>query len=89
MVILEAMASGTPVVATRVGGIPQLVMDGQTGLLVDSNDLTGLCSAYEKLISNEALRKSLVDNAFQFVQKEYSVEQMTNAYSKIYREVLA
>lgn len=89
MTILEAMASKTPVVATRVGGIPQIIAHGQTGLLVNSNDVNGLCSALEELIMNSDLRKSMAESAFQFVRQEYSIERMVSLYHQIYQEALS
>lgn len=89
MTILEAMASRTPVVATRVGGIPQIIAHGQTGLLVNSNDVEGLCAALGDLLINPALRKSMAESAFQFVRQEYSIERMVSLYHQIYQEALS
>lgn len=89
MTVLEAMAAQTPVVATRVGGIPQIIAHGQTGMLVDSNNVNALASCFSALIPNEALRRQLADAAEKFVQDEYSIERMTNAYSQVYQEALA
>ncbi len=58
-VILEAMAAGCPVVATRVGGTPELVLDGETGLLVERGDAEGLAAALRTMLSDEALRRAL------------------------------
>jgi glycosyltransferase involved in cell wall biosynthesis len=58
-VILEAMAAGRPVIATRVGGTPELVLDGKTGLLVDKNDPEGLTAALLTILGDEALRDAL------------------------------
>ena len=55
-VIVEAMAAGRPVIATRVGGTPELVLDGKTGLLVERNDPDGLAAALLSLLRDEALR---------------------------------
>ena len=88
MTVLEAMASGVTVVATRVGGIPQIISHGLSGLLVNSNDLDGLVSAFEKLVADESLRKKLANAGFCFVQQEYSIEQMTRLYSQVYRKAL-
>jgi glycosyltransferase involved in cell wall biosynthesis len=58
-VILEAMAAGRPVVATRVGGTPELVLDGKTGLLVERNDPDGLARALLTVLRDSALRDAL------------------------------
>jgi glycosyltransferase involved in cell wall biosynthesis len=56
---MEALASGLPVVATRVGGLPELVRDGETGRLVDVDDATALGDALEELVTNNALRRRM------------------------------
>ncbi len=58
-VILEAMAAARPVIATRVGGTPELVLDGKTGLLVERNDPDGLAAAMLTLLGDDALRSAL------------------------------
>src|SRR5919197_1364180 len=57
--VLEAMAHGRPVVASAVGGIPELVEDGGTGLLVEPGDVAGLRAALERLLADPALRRRL------------------------------
>jgi glycosyltransferase involved in cell wall biosynthesis len=59
MPLAEAMASGVPVVATRAGGMPELVEDGVTGMLVDSANPPGLANAIERLLADPALRRSM------------------------------
>jgi glycosyltransferase involved in cell wall biosynthesis len=58
-VILEAMSAARPVVATRVGGTPELVLDGKTGVLVDRGDPDGLAAALLTLLGDDALREAL------------------------------
>jgi glycosyltransferase involved in cell wall biosynthesis len=58
-VLLEAMAAGRAVVATRVGGTPELILDGKTGLLVARNDPTGLAGALRRLLADASLRAAL------------------------------
>jgi len=55
-VILEAMAASRPVIATRVGGTPELVLDGRTGVLVERNDPAGLAAALLTMLRDDALR---------------------------------
>lgn len=59
LVIMEALASSLPVVATRVGGIPDIVVDGQTGHLLDSGDSAGLGDALEALVADPARRRAM------------------------------
>jgi glycosyltransferase involved in cell wall biosynthesis len=58
-VILEAMSAGRAVVATRVGGTPELVLDGKTGLLVERSDPEGLAQALLTILRDDALRDAL------------------------------
>ena len=57
--LMEAMASGVPVVATRLSGIPELVEDGVTGLLVEPHDPDGLAAALERLLADDELAARL------------------------------
>jgi glycosyltransferase involved in cell wall biosynthesis len=61
--LLEALAAGTPVIATAVGGIPEVVRDGENGLLVPPRDVDALVAAIERLVRDDALRASLADAA--------------------------
>jgi glycosyltransferase involved in cell wall biosynthesis len=63
VVILEAMACGVPVVASRVGGTPDILKDGYNGLLVEKGDVEGLAEAVTKILSDETLRKRLSEGA--------------------------
>jgi glycosyltransferase involved in cell wall biosynthesis len=70
--ILEAMASGTPVVASRIGAIPEMIVDELSGLLVSENDPAALAFALKRLLESSELRDMLGKNARQTVEKYYS-----------------
>jgi glycosyltransferase involved in cell wall biosynthesis len=72
--LLEAMASGLPIVATRVGGIPDVVKDGETGLLVEPRSPEQIAQAVERLVSDPLLRRRLIRNGYHFA-KEHTVEK--------------
>ncbi len=84
-VILEAMASGRPVVATRVGGTPELVVDGKTGLLVERNAPADLARAIATLLRDAELRASLAAGARRHVDERFgaadSVDRLLAAYA--------
>ena len=73
--ILEAMASGLPIVSTRHAGIPEAVTDGETGLLVDEHDVDGMANAMDKLLSNPSLKKSMGMAGRKRVIEHFSAKQ--------------
>ncbi|NLC57696.1 MAG: glycosyltransferase family 4 protein [Armatimonadetes bacterium] len=87
--ILEAMASGVPVVATRVGGVPDLVQEGRTGYLVEPSDCGPLAEALLRLAQDAELRRAMGRQARQYVEECHSLERLPVILSDLYREVLA
>jgi len=87
-VILEAQACGMPVIASRTGGIPDVVKHGRTGLLVDVNDLHGLIRALRRLINNPELRRTMGQEARRLIkERDFSIENFVAKYIKLYREI--
>ncbi|HEV2388036.1 MAG TPA: glycosyltransferase family 4 protein [Candidatus Acidoferrales bacterium] len=84
-VLLEAMAAGLPIVATRTGGIPEIVRDGATGLLVPPGDPPALAAAVIRLLSDPALAARLAAGAREFVEREGSAERMIEETVAVYR----
>ncbi|MDB5272157.1 MAG: mgtA [Chitinophagaceae bacterium] len=81
-VLMEAMSSGIPVVATKVGGVPELVQHGVSGLLVDISQPLQLADAMEKLIRSKELRVLFSTRARQFITDNNSVEGVTSIFKK-------
>jgi glycosyltransferase involved in cell wall biosynthesis len=67
--VLEALATGTPVIATAVGGVPEVVLDGENGLLVPAGDVDAIASAIERIVRDEELRMSLAARAAASVEE--------------------
>jgi glycosyltransferase involved in cell wall biosynthesis len=86
---LEAMACGRAVVASRVGGLAESVVDDVTGLLVPPADATALAGALERIVSDAALRQRLGAAGPGRIAESYGAEQMTEAYERVYADVLA
>lgn len=87
--VLEAMASGLPVVASAVGGIPELINDDQTGLLVPPGNAVALASRLCRLMADPALAASLGDAARAHTQAHYSFDRMVSAFESLYATELA
>lgn len=85
--ILEAMATGTPVVATRVGGNPELVEDECTGILVKPGDFQSMASAILRYLEHADLRARHSEAGRQSVLKRFSIEAMVRSYEAIYRRL--
>jgi sugar transferase (PEP-CTERM/EpsH1 system associated) len=82
--LLEAMATGVPVVATAVGGTPEVIVDGQSGMLVPARDAATLGARLVQIWSQPDLRRQLGRNARQRVRDEFSIEAMVRAYDNLY-----
>ena len=88
IVVLEAMALGRPIVATSVGGVPTIVRDRDTGLLVPPSDPGALAGGVVELLADRALAISLGGASQQLVDEEFSLEAMVTAVEDVYRTVL-
>ncbi len=88
LVLLEALAQGTPVVASRVGGIPEFVEDGRAGLLVPPLDVPALEAALRRLWDDPALGRRLGSYGRDTVVPRYSWERVADGLVAVYREVL-
>jgi len=86
--VLEAMACGKPVVASRVGGIPEQIEDGVSGLLVEPDSPQELAEAILRLLSDEALRRRLGQAARQRVEMCYAPEVVVRQAVEVYRQVI-
>jgi glycosyltransferase involved in cell wall biosynthesis len=82
--ILEAMAAGLPVVATRVGGVEELVADGETGLLVPSGDPAAMSAALARLTADPALRRRLGAAARERARRHFDVREQRRAHLAAY-----
>ncbi len=88
IVALEAMAAGRPVVASRVGGLEDVVVDGETGVLVEPGSEEQLAEAIETLLEDEAYRRRLGVNARKVVEERYSWDVVLDRIIDVYNYVL-
>jgi glycosyltransferase involved in cell wall biosynthesis len=87
--LLEAMAAELPVVATAVGGIPEIVTDRESALLVKPDDANGLAEAMRRLLEDPSLASTLTARARQLVQEQFTPEERTRRLVEIYRGIAA
>jgi glycosyltransferase involved in cell wall biosynthesis len=87
-VLLESMAAGAPIVATRVGGTPEAIVDGRTGLLVSPGDPVALSEAIARLLNEPALAATLGRAARQAVETDFSLSRMVTATEQLYLNLL-
>ena len=86
---VEASACGLPVIASRVGGLPEVVVDGQTGLLVPPGDVDALAAAMARLLSEPELRARMGRAGRQFVLEHYRWADNASLMEQLYTEVLS
>jgi len=87
-VVIESMLLRTPVIATPVGGIPEAIIDGKTGLIVNVNDAEMLASAIESLIADPQLCQRLTDSAYAFASVEFSPERQVQFIEAVFEKVI-
>lgn len=88
MAILEAMIAGKPVVATQVGGNPELVLDGETGFLVPPRDSQALASSLVTLLTNKQQAVQFAEKGKRRAEGQFSLGTMVHAYQTLYDECL-
>ncbi|HOF38576.1 MAG TPA: glycosyltransferase family 4 protein [Candidatus Hydrogenedentes bacterium] len=86
--VLEAMAARRPVVAARVGGIPEILQDGETGRLIEGRDPALFAEAIEPLLNDEAEARRLGEAAHAYVREHLSADRMADACRQLYAELL-
>lgn len=86
--LLQAAAAGVPIVASRAGGMPEAVRDGDNGLLVPPGDVDALYAALERLLGDGSLRQRLARGGPALIAREFSMTAMVDGNLAVYREVL-
>lgn len=87
--LLEAMAAGLPVVATKVGGIREIVVENKTGLLIQPQNPQALADAIYKILTDSPLARSMSQEAVRIVAERFSIKKMTEGYTSLYENLLA
>jgi glycosyltransferase involved in cell wall biosynthesis len=89
VVAIESLAAGKPVVSTRVGGVPDVVSDGEDGILVPPGDVDGLAEALDRLARDPALRARYGRLGRELVVPRYRVARLVDDVDRLYRELLS
>ena len=89
IVLLEAMLASLPIVATRVSAVPEVVVDGETGLLVGEGDVEALAAALDELLADPERARRLGAAGLERARSEFSVARMTEQTIGVYRQSLA
>ena len=87
--LLEAMACGIPVIASRVGSVPEVVIDGETGLLITPGNPAELGAAIAATLDDEAGARRRAELARERVETYYSVDRTASGYRQLFDEVMA
>jgi colanic acid/amylovoran biosynthesis glycosyltransferase len=85
--VLEAMAMGVPVVSTNIGGMPEVVLDDATGILVNPYESSAIASALKKLILDSNLRNKVAMNGKLLIENEYNLTRLFNVFDRNYKKL--
>lgn len=86
--MVEAMLAARPIIASRVGSMPEAIFDGETGLLVEKNDVGGLSQALQRLRDDRTLRQRLGQQARKLALTHFTAKAMTQQYEQLWEKVL-
>ena len=89
MAALEAMASEVPVIATRAGGLPEVIVDGETGYLLPVGDVDAMAARAIEILSSADLQRSMGRAARRVAETKFNVEQIVPKYRAFYEQVIA
>jgi glycosyltransferase involved in cell wall biosynthesis len=87
--LLEAQALGKPVISTNVGAIPEIVLNGETGILVDPYDVEGLAKAIKQLMINKEKRREMGENARKWIEDNFLLEKTIDGLEEVYTKISA
>ncbi len=87
-VVLEAMAANLPIVATNVGGVPEILTDNESALLVPANDPQAMAAAMVRVLTDSGLAQRLISNSAALIATEYTPEKYAQSIVEIYRRVI-
>jgi len=87
--LLEAMACGLPVIASRIGGVVDVVEDGKSGILFEPGNVSELASAIVRLLRDDELRQRLGTEARKRIVENFSIEKVAEEYIELYEEIIA
>lgn len=86
--ILEALASGTPVITTKIGGIPEAIEDGVQGLFVPPKNAEAVAEAIKAILSNQTLLEEMSELCVKRAHQEYSIDRLADQFTSIYKSML-
>lgn len=88
LVLAEYMAARKPIVATNIGGIPNVIQDKYNGELVDTNDINAFCDSIIKIKNNDGLRKTYIENGYRVVSENFTIDRVVQEHEKLYLKLL-
>lgn len=88
LVALEAMACGVPCIGTNVGGIPEVIEDGQTGYICELGDIKSITEKAAELLSNPEMHQRFAMNSIERAEQKFSAEQIVSEYENIYYKLV-
>ena len=88
MVLLEAMAFKKPIISMDVGSIKEVIINEETGILINEGDYQGFIKELIKLKNDDMLREKLALKGFEYVNKNYNIKNYENNIGKLYKQLI-